>query len=111
MCASDKVITPICVDNFSYDGLMSLFDTIEELNDKTDGRTYKHYVQYYHEDEEITPEQAHKNAVELAEHTKAWKGCSLSIANKQFHISLYVLVRYRMKQKPLYSLPYSCMLP
>ena len=21
MCASDKVITPICVDNFSYDGL------------------------------------------------------------------------------------------
>ena len=32
------------------------------------------YVQSYHEDEEITPEQAHKNAVELAEHTKAWKG-------------------------------------
>ena len=32
ICASDKVITPICVDNFSYDGLMSLFDTIEELN-------------------------------------------------------------------------------
>ncbi|MGN0328495.1 MAG: ParA family protein [Lachnospira sp.] len=34
MCASNKIITPICVDNFSYDGLMSLFDTIEELNDK-----------------------------------------------------------------------------
>ena len=34
ICASDKVITPICVDNFSYDGLMSLFDTIEELNTK-----------------------------------------------------------------------------
>ena len=34
VCASDKIITPICVDNFSYDGLMSLFDTIEELNDK-----------------------------------------------------------------------------
>ena len=32
MCASDKIITPICVDNFSYDGLMSLLDTIEELN-------------------------------------------------------------------------------
>ncbi len=32
MCASDKVITPICVDNFSYDGLMSLLDTISELN-------------------------------------------------------------------------------
>lgn len=34
ICASDKVITPICVDNFSYDGLMSLFDTIEDLNTK-----------------------------------------------------------------------------
>lgn len=34
MCASDKVVTPICVDNFSYDGLMSLFDTIEDLNTK-----------------------------------------------------------------------------
>ena len=45
----------------------------KELWGKTDGRTYKHYVQSYHEDEEITPEQAHKNAIELAEHTKAWK--------------------------------------
>ena len=43
----------------------------KELWGKTDGRTYKHYVQSYHEDEKITPEQAHKNAVELAEHTKA----------------------------------------
>lgn len=34
MCASDKIITPICVDNFSYDGLMSLIDSIEELNSK-----------------------------------------------------------------------------
>ena len=44
----------------------------KELWGKTDGRTYKHYVQSYHEDEKITPEQAHKNAVELAEHTKAY---------------------------------------
>ena len=28
----------------------------------------------YHEDEHITPEQAHKNAVELAKNTEAWKG-------------------------------------
>ncbi len=34
ICASDKIITPIGVDNFSYDGLMSLLDTIEELNAK-----------------------------------------------------------------------------
>lgn len=52
----------------------------KELWGKTDGRTYKHYVQSYHEDEKITPEQAHKNAVELAEHTKAWKGHEVLIA-------------------------------
>lgn len=34
MCASDKIITPICVDNFSYDGLMSLIDSVDELNVK-----------------------------------------------------------------------------
>lgn len=34
MCASDKIITPICVDNFSYDGLMSLIDSVDELNDR-----------------------------------------------------------------------------
>lgn len=34
ICASDKIITPIGVDNFSYDGLMSLLDTIEEQNTK-----------------------------------------------------------------------------
>lgn len=34
MCASDKILTPICVDNFSYDGLMSLLDSIDELNSK-----------------------------------------------------------------------------
>ena len=32
--ASDKIITPVNVDNFSYDGLMSLFETIEDLNKK-----------------------------------------------------------------------------
>ena len=32
--ASDKIIIPVNVDNFSYDGLMSLFETIEDLNKK-----------------------------------------------------------------------------
>lgn len=47
---------------------------------KMDGRTYTHYVQSYHEEENITPEQAHKNAVELAEHTQAWKGHEVLVA-------------------------------
>lgn len=40
----------------------------KELWGKTGGRTYKHFVHSYHEDEHITPEQAHKNAIELPEH-------------------------------------------
>ena len=57
----------------------------KELWGKTDGRTYKHYVQSYHEDEEITPEQAHKNAIELAEHTKAWKRRAWSMSLREMH--------------------------
>ena len=68
----------------------------KELWGKTDGRTYKHYVQSYHEDEEITPEQAHKNAVELAEHTKAWKGHEVLIAT---HID---------KGKSVWTITYGC---
>ena len=66
----------------------------KELWGKTDGRTYKHYVQSYHEDEKITPEQAHKNAVELAEHTKAWKGHEVLIATHidKGHIHTHFIV-------------------
>lgn len=52
----------------------------KELWGKTGGRTYKHFVQSYHEDEDITPEQAHKNAIELAKNTEAWKGHEVLIA-------------------------------
>ena len=47
-----------------------------------------------HEDEEITPEQAHKNAVELAEHTKAWKGHEVLIATHidKGHIHTHFIV-------------------
>ena len=62
---------------------------LEKSGKKRDGRTYKHYVQSYHEDEEITPEQAHKNAVELAEHTKACKGHEVLIATHIDNCLLY----------------------
>jgi hypothetical protein len=52
----------------------------KELWEKTGGRTYKHFVQSYHEDEKITPEQAHRNAIELAENTRAWRGFEVLIA-------------------------------
>ena len=54
----------------------------KELWGKTGGRTYKHFVHSYHEDEHITPEQAHKNAIELAKGTEAWKGHEVLIDRK-----------------------------
>lgn len=47
---------------------------------KTDGRTYKHYVQSFHADEKITHEQAHEIALELAKNTKSWQGHEVLVA-------------------------------
>ena len=66
----------------------------KELWGKTGGRTYKHFVQSYHEDEHITPEQAHKNAIELAKNTEAWKGHEVLIATHidRVHIHSHFIV-------------------
>lgn len=66
----------------------------KELWGKTDGRTYKHFVQSYHEGEAITPEQAHRNAIELAEHTLAWNGFEVLIATHKDkeHIHTHFIV-------------------
>lgn len=66
----------------------------KELWGKTGGRTYKHFVHSYHEDEHITPEQAHKNAVELAKGTEAWKGHEVLIATHidKGHIHTHFIV-------------------
>lgn len=52
----------------------------KELWDKTGGRTYKHYVQSFAPEENITPEEAHRIAQELAEKIPAWKGHEVLIA-------------------------------
>ncbi len=66
----------------------------KEMWGKTGGRTYKHFVQSYHEDEHITPEQAHKNALELAKGTEAWKGHEVLIATHidRGHIHTHFIV-------------------
>ena len=66
----------------------------KELWGKTGGRTYKHFVHSYHEDEHITPEQAHKNAIELAKGTEAWKGHEVLIATHidRGHIHTHFIV-------------------
>lgn len=52
----------------------------KELWGKTDGRTYKHFVQSFHKDEDVTPEQAHDIAKEFAEKCPQFKGFEVLIA-------------------------------
>ena len=64
------------------------------LWDKTGGRTYKHFIHSYHKDEKITPEQAHKNALELAQNTKAFEGYEVLVATHidREHIHSHIIV-------------------
>ena len=55
----------------------------KEVWNKTDGRTYKHYVQSFAPDEEITPEQAHNIAKQFVENCQQFKGFELLIATHQ----------------------------
>lgn len=64
------------------------------LYDKTGGRTYKHFIHSYHAKEKITPEQAHKNALELAQNTKAFEGYEVLVATHidREHIHSHIIV-------------------
>ncbi len=55
----------------------------KEVWNKTDGRTYKHYVQSFAPDEKITPEQAHIIAKEFVESCPQFKGFEVLIATHQ----------------------------
>ncbi len=54
--------------------------TTKKLWGKTKGRTYKHFVQSFAPEEEITPEQAHQIACQFAESLEQWKGFEVLIA-------------------------------
>ncbi|MDE7137482.1 MAG: relaxase/mobilization nuclease domain-containing protein, partial [Ruminococcus sp.] len=55
----------------------------KEVWNKTGGRTYKHYVQSFAPDEEITPEQVHAIAKEFVERCPQFKGFEVLIATHQ----------------------------
>lgn len=57
--------------------------TTKEIWNKTDGRTYKHFVQSFAPDEEITPEQAHNIANEFVESCTQFNGFEVLIATHQ----------------------------
>lgn len=70
-----KLVTGIgCVPETAYSDMM----ITKKLYGKTDGRSYYHLDQSFSPDEKITPEQAHKIAVEFAE--SQFKGFEVVVA-------------------------------
>lgn len=57
--------------------------TTKELWNKVGGRTYKHYVQSFAPDEDVTPEQVHAIAKEFAERCPQFRGFEVLIATHQ----------------------------
>ena len=55
----------------------------KELWGKTEGRTYKHFVQSFAPEENIEPEQAHRIACRMAVERPEWKGFEVLIATHQ----------------------------
>ena len=55
----------------------------KELWGKTEGRTYKHFVQSFAPEEKIEPEQAHCIACQIAAERPEWKGFEVLIATHQ----------------------------
>lgn len=66
----------------------------KELWGKTEGRTYKHYVQSFAPGEKIDLVQAHEIAKQLAENVPAWKGHEVLIATHKDtdHIHTHFIV-------------------
>lgn len=76
-------------------------DTVKEemqatkvLWGKTDGRTYKHFVQSFAPDEKIDPVQAHQLACQLAAERPEWRGFEVLIATHKDkeHIHTHFIV-------------------
>lgn len=59
---------------------MDEMQATKEVWGKTGGRTYKHFVQSFAPDENITPEQAHEIATQFAEQCPLFKGFEVLIA-------------------------------
>jgi hypothetical protein len=64
----------------SPDTAMDEMQATKEVWGKTGGRTYKHFVQSFAPDEDITHEQAHDIAAEFAEKCPLFKGFEVLIA-------------------------------
>lgn len=87
----EKLVSGI---NCSPENAYEEMQTTKEMWGKTGGRTYKHFVQSYHPDDPITPEQAHQNALVLAKQTKAFEGFEVLVTTHvdKDHIHSHIIV-------------------
>jgi len=85
----EKLISGIdCNPNYAIDEMKAT----KAVWNKTEGRQYKHFVQSFSPEEQITPEQAHKIAFELAQNE--FKGFEVLIATHKDsnHIHSHIIV-------------------
>lgn len=80
--------------NCSPDTAAEEMQATKDLWGKTGGRTYKHFVQSYHQDEQITPEQAHDLACQFAKECPQLLGFEVLIATHKdrAHIHTHFIV-------------------
>lgn len=81
--AKEKTQGLITGINCNADTALEEMQSTKELYGKTNGRQYKHYVLSYHPDEDVTPEQAHEIALELAKKHNKWEGYEILVATHQ----------------------------
>jgi len=86
---------------------------------KTGGRTYKHFIQSFHPDEQITPEEAHQIALEWVCKCENLNGfeCIVATHNDKDHIHSHIIVnsvnfitgkKFNMKKSDLGEMKMIC---
>ena len=80
--------------NCSPETVYDEMQATKEVYGKTGGRTYKHFVQSFHKDENIIPEQAHEIAQVFADQCKQFQGFEVLIATHKDkkHIHTHFIV-------------------
>ncbi len=80
--------------NCNPDTVKEEMQVTKKLWGKTDGRTYKHFVQSFAPDEKIDPVQAHQLACRLAAERPEWEGFEVLIATHKDreHIHTHFIV-------------------
>ena len=90
-------------------------EATKKLWGKTGGRTYKHFVQSFHKDENITPQEAHELAKAFAEQCRQFEGYEVLIATHKDreHIHTHFVVnsvsfedgtKFQMSKRDLQSM-------